>query len=320
MDKLNLIELFIKVAQKGSFAATATHLGIDPSTVSKAISQLEAHLGWRLFTRTTRKLQLTDAGQVYRQQCLQLLEGLEQCEQALLDDQSSARGLLKINLPVAYGQLYIMPMIGRFCQRYPDIRLDISLTDDYVDVVEESIDVAVRSGQLQDSRLVARKLTPMDFATAVAPAFLQHHANFSIANIDKYSWVNYRFIHTGRTMPLYRLKGRGRCKQPELIEPRLALTTTDGLSMIRAGIEGVGLVQAPHFLLRDAVIKGELNLVQSYFRYEQFNVYAYYPHKQFLPQKVKVFLEFVVQELAQMGENHNSTFLSSLTEPVTISE
>lgn len=314
MDKLNLINIFLKVASKSSFAAAASQLGVDPSTVSKAISQLESHLGWRLFSRTTRKLQLTEAGQTYQQECIRLLEGLDYCEQALSLNQTEARGLLKINLPVAYGQLYVMPLMGQFCERYPDIQLDISLTDDYVDMVSHSIDIAIRSGQLQDSRLVARKLTPMDFATCAAPSYLERHPVITAANIETHKWVNYRFIHTGRTMPLYWLKGRGKQKQTQLIEPKIALTTTDGLSMIRAGVEGVGLVQGPHFLLRQAVLNGDLKVVQSYFRYEQFNVFAYYSHKGFLPQKVKVFLEFLIEQLHKMGERHDATFLSRLND------
>lgn len=313
MDKLNLINIFLQVAARGSFAAASAQMGVDPSTISKAISQLESHLGVRLFIRTTRKLQLSEAGQTYQHNCMRLMEGLDYCEQELALNQVQPKGLLKINLPVSYGQLYIMPLVSKFRNQYPEIRLDISLTDDYVDMVGNSIDIAIRSGQLQDSRLVARKLTPMDFATCASPAYLASHSPVTSANIEQHQWVNYRFIHTGRTMPLYRLKGRGKQKQSQLIEPDIVLTTTDGLSMVMAGIEGVGLIQAPHFLLRDAVLKRQLVIVQSYLRYEQFNVFAYYSHRDFLPKKVKVFLDFITEELAQMGENKESTFLSSLS-------
>ena len=313
MDKLNLINTFLQVAARGSFAAASAQMGVDPSTISKAISQLESHLSVRLFIRSTRKLQLSEAGQTYQQHCMRLMEELDYCEQELALNQIQPKGLLKINLPVSYGQLYVMPLVSKFRNQYPEIRLDISLTDDYVDMVGNSIDIAIRSGQLQDSRLVARKLTPMDFATCASPAYLASHPPVTPANIEQQRWVNYRFIHTGRTMPLYRLKGRGKQKQSQLIEPDIVLTTTDGLSMVRAGIEGVGLIQAPHFLLRDAVLKRQLVIVQSYLRYEQFNVFAYYSHKDFLPAKVNAFLDFITHELARIGENKESTFLSGLS-------
>ena len=312
MDKLHLINIFLKVANLGSFTATSTHLGVDPSTISKSIHQLELHLKCRLFIRTTRKLQLSPAGELYRTQCIRLLNELSDCEQQLSQEQTTPQGLLKINLPVAYGQLYIVPLLGKFCKKYPDIKLDVSLTDDYVDMITQSIDIAIRSGKLQDSRLVAKKLSPMDFATCASPQLLKKMPTINSSNIEKMPWVNYRFIHTGKPMQLFALTGKKKCKEPVEINPDISLTTTDGLSMIRAAIEGIGLVQAPHFLLRDAVSSKKLEVVQAYFRSTTFNVYAYYTNKDYLPMKVRVFLDFIVDELNKIGESVESTFLSRL--------
>jgi DNA-binding transcriptional LysR family regulator len=312
MDKLNLINNFLLVSRLGSFSAASAHLGVDPSTISKSIQQLEAHLDVRLFNRTTRKLQLTHAGKTYQEKCADLLEGLQICEQHLHLEQTQPKGDLKINLPVSYGQLYVMPMLGRFCQRYPEIKLEVSLTDDYIDMVSHSIDVAIRSGQLQDSRLVAKKLSPMDFATCASPSFLANRKAITASNIQKQPWVLYRFLHTGRVMPIYSITGRGKNKKYVEFTPEPQLITTDGLSMVEAGKAGVGLIQAPHFLLRDAVEKGELKIIQSYYRYEQFNVYAYYSDRVYMPAKVRVFLDFIVDELKMMGEDYQSTFLSQL--------
>ncbi len=312
MDKLNLINIFLVVSRSGSFAAASAQLGVDPSTISKAMQQLESHLNVRLFNRTTRKLQLTSAGEMYRSSCADLLGGLEVCEQQLHFDQSLPRGSLRVNVPVAYGQLYIMPMMGRFCELYPNIEVEISLTDDYVDMISHSIDVAIRSGQLQDSRLVARKLTPMDFATCAAPSFLASTKKITLQNIEKQPWILYRFLHTGRTMPIHAIKGKGKNKQYFQFSPKASLITTDGLSMVTACKLGIGLMQAPHFLVRDAVKAGELDIVQSYYRSENFNVYAYYSHKNYTPTKVRVFLDFIIDELKRMGEDHESTFLSTL--------
>ena len=312
MDKFNLINHFLVVSRLGSFAAASTHLGLDPSTISKTIRQLESYLGFRLFNRTTRKLQLTAAGETYRERCIELLGGLDECEQQLQSQHHLPNGRLKINLPVAYGQLYIMPMIVRFCEQYPDIQLEISLTDDYVDMISHSIDVAIRSGQLQDSRLVARKLSPMDFATCAAPEFLSKVKKITANNIEKQPWVLYRFMHTGRLMPVFSLRGKTKRKQYHEIKPKPTLVTTDGLSMVTACKSGVGLMQAPHFLMRQGLESGELQLVQSYFRYDAFNVYAYYSTKSYMPAKVRVFLDFIINELDSMGENHDTTFLSSL--------
>ncbi|MFT5420850.1 MAG: DNA-binding transcriptional LysR family regulator, partial [Candidatus Endobugula sp.] len=220
MDKLNLINVFLLVARLGSFTAASAHRGIDPSTVSKAIQQLETHLGVRLFNRTTRQLQLTGAGETYRKKCADLLGGLDDCEQQLHTEHNLPSGLLSINLPVAYGQLYVMPMIGHFHALYPDIQLDISLNDDYVDIISNSIDVAIRSGHLQDSRLVAKKLSPMDFVSCASPSFLARSKKITFFNIESQAWILYRFLHTGRTMPVYRIKGKGKKKQSFEFSPK----------------------------------------------------------------------------------------------------
>jgi DNA-binding transcriptional LysR family regulator len=315
MDKLNLINTFLAVSRMGSFSAASAYLGIDPSTASKAIQQLERHLEVRLFIRTTRKLQLTHAGEQYQTSCVDLLDGLAHCEEQLHQQQVDAKGLLKINLPVAYGQLYILPMIGRFNEQYPEIQLDISLNDDYVDMVSHSIDIAVRSGQLKDSRLIAKQLSPMDFATCAAPSFLSNRKAITAANINKQPWILYRFNHTGKVMPLTGVKGNDKNKQYYDIAPsHAALVTTDGLSMLTACKAGVGLMQAPHFIIRDALKNGELQLVQPYYRSKLFKVSAYYLHRGYVPAKVRAFLNFLVDELNNIGENHQSTFLS-LTKP-----
>jgi len=298
------------VSRCGSFAAAATELGLDPSTVSKSIQQLEQHLNLRLFNRTTRQLQLTPAAEVYRQKCLDLVEGLEACEEQLSSNQSEPAGKLKINAPVSYGQLYITPMLARFARLYPEIEIELSLTDDYVDMITQSIDLAIRSGQLQDSRLVARKLSPMDFATCASPEFLSNTKKVTNNNIEKLPWVLYRFLHTGKIMPIYGVKGRGKNKQRYEIFPRASLVTTDGLSMVSACQSGLGLIQAPHFLLRSAIEEGSLVLVQPFYRSDAFNVSAYYSQKDYMPVKVRVFLDYIIAELKALGEDHSTTFLS----------
>lgn len=311
MDKLNLITTFLHVARIGSFAGTASYLGVDPSTISKSIQQLESHLGVKLFNRTTRSLKLTPAGANYQLTCMEILDNLKACEQQLQQQQDEPRGLLRINLPVAYGQCYVMPMMGRFRQQYPDIELDISLTDDYVDMVNESVDVAIRSGKLQDSRLVAKKLTPMDFAICASKEYLDRSKPVTRENIQQHQWVSYRFIHTGMLMPVFDIEEKAGKKSYSKYDPKPVLTTTDGLSLITASEQGAGLVQAPHFLLRDSIESGRLQIVQSYYRSPDFSVYVYMLNKRFIPARVRAFLDFIIQELALMNESLDSTFISN---------
>lgn len=164
-----------------------------------------------------------------------LLTNLDACEQQLHSEQSQPKGILRVNLPFAYGQLYIMPMMGRFRSLYPDIQLEISLSDDYIDMVSHSIDIAIRSGQLQDSRLVARKLTPMDFAICASPDLLKRNKKITVNNIESFPWILYRFMHTGKVLPVYGIKGRGKQRQTySIATPNPVLITTDGLSLTAA--------------------------------------------------------------------------------------
>lgn len=316
MDKLNLITIFLKVAECGSFSGAAVELGYDPSTISKAIQKLEAHLNCALFIRTTRSIQLSLNGERYRDECQAILASLSACEQTIANHQDHAKGLLRVNLPVAYGQLYIMPLMSQFRMRHPEIELDISLSDEHIDIASQSIDIAIRSGHLKDSRLVARKLSPMDFATCASPRFITEHQidmeNLEHTDLAELPWIGYRFIHSGKVMPLYELTGDTPQKKTKKIQPSIALTTTDGASMLRACIDGMGIMQGPHFLLRDAVRNGQLKLLTSYYRSESFSIYAYYVNHTYLPLKVRVFIDFLKEELAQQGETTTSTFLSSL--------
>jgi DNA-binding transcriptional LysR family regulator len=232
------------------------------------------------------------------------------CEKQLSLEQSEPAGILRVNLPVVYGQLYVMPMMARFCKLYPEIKLDISLTDDYIDMVSHSIDVAIRSGHLKDSRLVARKLSPMDVVTCASPGFLSNTKKVTNSNIAKQPWILYRFLYTGKIMPVYGIHGAGKNKKRYELTPGAALITTDGLSMATACQSGLGLLQAPHFLLREAVLSGSLELVQSFYRSEDFSVYAYYSHKDYMPVKIRVFLDYIVNELKAIGEDCKTTFLS----------
>ena len=154
--------------ETGSFSATAKKHATDPSTVSKAIKRLEEQLGLQLLYRSTRQLSLTSAGQKYADTVGSLYQQLESCEHELKSANNSYSGALKINLPVSYGRVYMLPMLSQFKKTYPDIELEVSFNDQYVDMISNAIDISIRSGTLNDSRLVAQKLSPMPFVLCIS--------------------------------------------------------------------------------------------------------------------------------------------------------
>ena len=172
MDKLRLLDIFIASCDAGSFAAAAKSCNTDPSTVSKAINRLEAELGFTLFQRSTRQLSITAAGRRYADTVRKLLQDLSLCEHELKHLNDSPGSTLRINSAACYGHLYLQPLLQAFCQRYPAIKLQLEINDLHVDIIDNDIDVALRTGLVKDSRLVARRLSPMDFLICAAPEYL----------------------------------------------------------------------------------------------------------------------------------------------------
>ncbi len=171
MDKLNDFKVFIRAAQHCSFSAAAWDLGTTPSAVSKAVQRLEKYLGTRLINRTTRSLSLTEDGAEFFDRCRQILDEIEEAELALNQSNSFPKGLLRISLAVAIGHLHIIPALANFVERYPDLKLEVGLSDRMVDLVEEGIDATVRVGDGPDSRLIMRRLATARFVICAAPAY-----------------------------------------------------------------------------------------------------------------------------------------------------
>src|SRR5262249_41394057 len=166
MQDPRTLAIFVKVAERLSFVRAATELGITQSGVSNAISRLEDQIGTRLLARTTRKVSLTEHGAAYFERCRQALAELEEAELVLRDTQLRPSGSLRIDMPVSFGRLKVLPLLGTFQARYPDIKLRITFTDRYIDPVEDNVDVCVRLGYLHDSSLIARRLAGTQFRVA----------------------------------------------------------------------------------------------------------------------------------------------------------
>ncbi len=308
MDKLNLLKLFLQVIDKGSFVSASSSLGLSPSTISKAIQRLEQDLQIQLFYRTTRKLTLTEGGRNYAQTVRALILDLERCEADLSISNNTAKGLLRLNVPTSYGRVYILPLLGKFKAQYPDIDIDISFDDAYVDMVEQRVDLCIRSGSLDDSNMIAKQLSPMDFILCASASFLEMHPKLSFERFEDYPWIRFRFKQSGRLMPILRQKGE------EIInlEPGQQYIVDDGEAMISLCAQGLGITQVPHFLARDAIKTGEVVPLLPVVRHSGFAVRAIYAKREFLPAKIRVFIDFLVEELKKSGESAYHTWAEGL--------
>lgn len=309
MDKLNLLKLFVNVAEHGSFAATANHLGLSPSTVSKAVARLEKDLQLVLFYRTTRQLTLTESGQEYLSVARKLITDLELCEQNLSQRNDSPQGVIKLNVPVSYGSLYITPLIGKFHELYPEITFDISYQDAYVDMIAEGIDICLRSGTLGDSGLIAKQLSIMDFLICASPDYIEKHGKpSSIEDLGKHPWIRFRYRQSGKLHPIF-IEDKG----TELaLNPGQQWIVDDGEALAKLCAQGVGLTQIPHFIAKKAVESGEIIPVMPFYRTKHFGIWAIYPEREYLPAKIKVFIDFLQKEIKAMGETPFRTWAEDL--------
>ncbi len=309
MDKLRTLHFFISVSEKGSFIDAAKTFGTSPSTISKAIARLESELGVQLFTRTTRALNLTRAGQDYLTTVKRLLLELSHTEADLKSESEEISGNLRINVPISYGRLYIRPLIASFCKSYPNINVEIIYDDAYVDIIEKGIDITFRSGTIADNRLVARKLSPMDFLICTPKNYFNNKQALTLPDdILGEPWINFRFKQTGKIMPLM-IKHQHNNQQTyrEYFTDSQCIID-DGEALAELCADGIGLAQMPHFIARKWLLKGEIDILDHIYSPDHFGVYALYTKMKKTPPKVKAFIDFVQQWLASIGETPQTTW------------
>lgn len=290
------IELFCKAAELGGFSAAAESLGLTPASVSRSIKRLEERLGVRLFSRTTRNVRLTSEGELYWQQCQQALEQIAEAERAITGNQKVPSGVLRISVGTLYANYRLLPHLQHFTEAYPQIELELSLSNRVVDIVDEGYDLAIRIGTPQDSRLIAHKLEDATVGVFATPDYLARrgvpHSLDDLANHDCLQFV---LPTTGRAMPWIFTAPDGK-EFDYTFRSRLRLLD-DAFGCISWGNAGGGLFQTYHFIAGPAVVRGELvEVLQPYGgRSRQFSVT--YPQNRHLSARVRAFVDFILERL-----------------------
>jgi DNA-binding transcriptional LysR family regulator len=309
MDKIRSLRFFIATLDGGSFAAAAKNCGADPSTVSKAIHRLESDLGIQLFQRSTRQLRVTAAGRLYANTARLVLEELSTCEETLKSQNDIPSGTLKLNVPVSYGRLYIRPLLKEFCRRYPNITIDIHYDDAYVDIIEQGIDVSIRSGSVQDSQLIVRQLSPIDFIICGSRDYLDRYgAPCGPEAFNDHSWIRFHYKQTGKLLPI-------RMPKPDGVneyDPARNFIVNDGESMAELCSDGLGLTQIPHFIARNWLRSGRLLPLFPSMRQAGTGVFLLYAKREYLPTKVRVFIDFITEAIQAQDETPLHTWAESL--------
>ena len=288
MENLAGMAVFAAVVEARSFSSAAVRLALSKSAVSKQVSRLEDRLGARLLNRTTRRLSLTEVGETFYRHCVRVLEEAEAAEQAVTHLHEEPRGRIKINAPMSFGILHLADAIPDFLARYPQITVDIDLSDRFVDLIEEGYDLAIRIANLNDSSLIARRLAPVRRIVAGSPDyFAKHGVPERPADLKHHNCLRYTYVVDGRE---WRFRGPD---GEETIEVSGSMRANNSDVLRGAALAGAGLMMTPTFIVGDEVRAGRLLPVLTEFEIADLGIYAVYPHKRHLSPKVRAFVDFL---------------------------
>ena len=297
---LETLYLFIEVVQQRSFAKVARARNIDPSSVSRAIARLESELGIRLFQRSTRKLEITEIGEIYFQKIVPLVDELESAQQIAIDTHQKPQGNLRVTASSTFAQQRIVPLLPQLAKLYPDLSIELILTDFYLDLIEERIDVAIRLGTLQDSSYMVKHLRKMKFYICVSSDYLDKYGQPQTPqDIKNHNCLlfprarhNLDWLFKDETEKITEIKIRGK------------YLLTNSLAIKQCAIAGMGLALLPDWLVDRELKSGKL--IRLFAEYDvtatnfDSSIWLLYPSRAYIPAKTKVFIDYIFDNLGKV--------------------
>ena len=292
MDKLDSMAVLLAVVEAGSLSAAARQLAMPLATVSRKVAALEAHLKTRLLHRTTRHLALTEAGSAYVAACRRILDEIGEAERTATGEYATPKGELTVTAPMMFGRLHIVPVVAEFLAQYPEIEINLVLTDRVMHLMDEHIDVAVRIGELPDSGLMATGVGKVRRVVCASPAYLARHgAPLTPAGLAAHDCISFEVMESRRAWVF----GAARSAQAVPVHSRLAVNTVD--AAIAAATLGVGLVRVMSYQVMDALRNDTLRIVLEPFETRPLPVSLVHKGQAPLPLKLRAFLDFVTPRL-----------------------
>ena len=294
---LGSIELFCLAAECRSFTAAAIEAGVTPAAVSRSVSRLEQRLGVRLFVRTTRQVRLTDPGLAYFEQCRDALGRLVEAERQVTGQQLAPSGLLRISIPTPYGHYRVLPLLAEYRALYPQVQVEVHLSNRNIDFAEEGYDLAIRVRPPPDSNLIARKLEDAQLVTVATPDYLARCGTpLALEDLQAHECIQFELPSSGRRINwLYREQGA----DLELATTGSYLVSDDLLGCVTLARSGAGLLQVYRFIVEDDLRSGALVEVLQHAGGRSRPVTLLYPQNRHVPLRVRSFVDFLVTTLAQ---------------------
>ncbi|TFF41079.1 LysR family transcriptional regulator [Pseudomonas sp. RIT623] len=289
MDQLSAMQTFRRVVDLGSFSAAAEQVGMSHTVLSRQVKNLERHLGSQLLNRTTRRLQLTEAGTLFYRHCVQILEQVQAMNQELRAHHQQPTGTLRLSVATAFGELELGHWLPDFIERYPQVQVELNCTDRFVDLLEEEVDVCLRvTDHLPDSSLVARRLAASEVLLVAAPAYLARHGTPTTPDaLAEHPLLGYNRLQHPQRLRLTRATAWQDVRMPQ------RLSANSPMALRAAAIGGVGIASFDRFIIHDALQDGRLVQVLGDWQLPARSLHVVYPQSRYLPPKVRAFLDYV---------------------------
>ena len=294
MDKLQAMQVFVRVVETGGVTRAADSLGLPKATATTLIQKLEATLGVRLLNRTTRRVSVTPDGTAYYDRCLAILSLVRDTEESLGQQHATPRGRLRVDVPTLMARSVFVPALPQFFARFPDIELALASSERRADLIEEGIDCAVWSGEIEESNLVARRVGFLYFATCAAPSYIAKYGRPEHPNdLRRHRCINHFSPRTGKVSDWVFSKNGVRVQTS--LQGYVSLE--DENSYVAAAEAGLGIAQIPAFILKESMERGSLDLLLGDWFPEPSALYVVYPQHRHLSGRIRVFVDWVAQML-----------------------
>ena len=294
MDTLDGLKAVIAVVETHSFTAASDRLGMSKALVSKYVSEVETKLGIRLFNRTTRQLALTDSGRRYYEHAVVLLDQFSAMVDDVTDEQAKLRGLLRVSAPVTFGEMQLAPILPKFLALFPELKIELVLTNGAIDMLEEGIDVRIRIGGVDDSTMIARKLKTVPLVLTVSPEYITHHGlPTTPEQVAQHRCIIDSNFRVGTQWPLISPSGVS-----DTVDVTASIAVNSPQAVREIAIAGGGIAMTPDFIVQDAIDDGRLVSVLQGYTTLEFGLFAMYPHRKYVAKKVRCFIDFMLEEFS----------------------
>ena len=302
MDKLSALSGFVEAVNLGSFSAAAKHLGISQPAVSQQVRSLEEDLGIRLLNRTTRQLRLTEAGERYYAYARDILERVTEADRSVQSEEAQMSGPLFVGLPLGFAETILSEFLIRFKKEHPGIVLDVSLSDQFVDVIQQRLDVAIRMGVIEDDRLIVRRLGLAQRCLVASPKYLNRRGRpRHPADLPEHDYLLYKNIATGNRVPFISTLG-----EELAVKINPAMIVNNSSTLRQAALAGLGIALSNRWLIDPYLKSGALELVLPDWQYPPHPVHAVYPSNRFIPLKVRRFVDMLQAFFEEKGAFHGA--------------